>query len=178
MVPGSLPFLIGRKLMRKAKLKIDFDNDFIEAQVAQKRLRQVGSAFLIALGDAETILQHVGASPQSNLAAPVDDDTNSVEQHAGNICSSEKIVNSATAECMIASQEEGSSKPLRERAGRSRQARNAGQITEQADRIEAHEQLTTGFATKHACSSNCCNALCGDINVFLASTHAEESVLT
>ena len=163
-------------MLKRAKLTLKFANDYIESMIAAKRLRQSGRAFLISLNDADTVLKQVGSSPQSNLATPLGVETNSAEKSAGDTCASVKIVQSATAEGTSASQVEGSTQHLPERAGRSRRARHSDTHDDDiGDRSDSKERLTTEFV--HTCNYQCCTALHADINVYTATTHADAAAI-
>ena len=74
IVPGKLPLLAGRKLLKKLKVVLDFGNETIQTEINHKRIKQVGSAFLIALDSAATVFKSVGASMESNLSSPGESD--------------------------------------------------------------------------------------------------------
>ena len=73
VVPGQLPFLIGRKLLKRAKISINFEKNFIEStQPDSSKIRQSGSAYLISLKDTEQLLTRVGASGKSTSLSSED----------------------------------------------------------------------------------------------------------
>ena len=104
VVPGRLPFLIGRKLLKRARISIDFDKNIIES--AASNLRQSGTAYLISLQDTEKLVERIGASGKSISPSPTgSDDARSAAQCQTVSVSSggDKILSSATADGGIAS---------------------------------------------------------------------------
>ena len=55
--------------MKQVKMKIDFGNDTIDSEVQNQRLRQQGSAYLIAIRDTERVLRSIGTSRKGNSAS-------------------------------------------------------------------------------------------------------------
>ena len=117
MVPGQLPFLIGRKLLKRAKISINFENNFIEStQPDSSKIRQSGSAYLISLKDTEQLLTRVGASGKSTSQSPTgSDDARSAAQCQKVSVSSggDKILSAATADGGIASEASGQERAAR-----------------------------------------------------------------
>ena len=108
VVPGRLPFLIGRRLLKRARISIDFDKNIIES--AASNLRQSGTAYLISLQDTEKLVKRIGASGKSTSPSPTgSDDARSAAQCQTVSVSSggDKILSSATADGGIASAASG-----------------------------------------------------------------------
>ena len=107
VVPGKLPFLIGRKMLKRAKISINFEHNFIEsAQQASSKLRQSGSAYLISLKDTEQLIQRIGASGKSISSSSTgrDDERSAAQcQEVATNTGGEKIELPATAGESIAS---------------------------------------------------------------------------
>ena len=168
VVPGRLPFLIGRKLLKRAKISINFEKNFIEsAQQAACKLRQSGSAYLISLQDTEKLIQRVGASGQSNF--PSSEDRAAIRpdqrQEASMSSGGDKIISSATADGGIASAASG-----QERAARAKNQSRPSLSVDDYNASNSKEKVTKEFV----CQYECCTALHADINVYAAATDATE----
>ena len=167
VVPGQLPFLIGRKLLKRAKISINFEKNFIEStQPDSSKIRQSGSAYLISLKDTEQLLTRVGASgksislPSEDCAAVRPDQRTEDAHHADG----DKIGVSATADTPIASSAS--------RQGTERAVRHSSQHSSSEVQSNKSENLTKEFACQYAC----CTAFCADFNVFTAAQEANEVV--
>ena len=170
VVPGRLPFLIGRKLLKRAKISINFEKNFIEsAQQAACKLRQSGSAYLISLKDTEKLIQRIGASEKSTSPSPTgSDDARSAAQCRKSSMSSggDKILSSATADGGIASVADSG----KERAARAKNQSRPSVSVDDYNASDSKEKFTKEFV----CQYECCTALHADINVYAAATDATE----
>ena len=150
VVPGQLPFLIGRKLLKRAKISINFENNFIEStQPDSSKIRQSGSAYLISLKDTEQLLTRVGASGKSTSLPSEDCAAVRPDQRAedAQIADGDKIGVSATADTPIASSAS--------RQGTERAVRHSRQQSSSEVQTNKSEKLTKEFACQYAC----CTAL-------------------
>ena len=167
VVPGQLPFLIGRKLLKRAKISINFEDNFIEStQPDSSKIRQSGSAYLISLKDTEQLLTRVGASGKSTSLPSEDCAAVRPAQRAedAQLADGDKIGVSSAADTPIASSAS--------HQGTERAVRHSRQQSSSEVQSNKSEKLTKEFACQYAC----CTAFCADFNVFTAAQEADEVV--
>ena len=67
VVPEKLLLLAGRRLLKRLRVVLNFGADYVDSQIGENRIKQIGSAFLIALDEARAVLVHRGEQMGNQL---------------------------------------------------------------------------------------------------------------